>query len=654
LIDINTLVTETFHNNVTYLQKYHPLTFAKLSALDSAITNRHYQERYELVYENDNFDVFERNSMTYLYAKDSSSHTRKAVKEVEFNLNNDLFEGFERHKFTREEMDLFKKEKRFDSHLPSIAPIIDYINKNTNTAKTLKSLDKFIFFGTGLALHIKPINTKIKSKVYLIIEDDLELFRLSLFTMNYQQLSQDSKLFFSVFEDQDEANKTFNDFLQEQPFLNHYIKYFHILSHSEKKIDEFHVTLTSQPHLRFLFHNLLLKYKQALNYLFDDYKFLQQNISLQKTKINKTPFLLLAMGPSLEKNIAWLKKNHSKFVIVAVSSTLSYLEKENIPPNIILHIDPFTWGDISFKKLNSIDFIKDSICLFSTATAKNITSLINKEMLFFFETGTSYKSASMHLSSPCVGSLAYQLLLVLHTKTIYILGLDLAVDSDTNSTHSSTHQFNTTIKDNESSITYKDSLIEVNGNMTNRVKTTPHFNASIQVIDYFVPKLKSNKQHIYNLSSGSKLSGADGRKCTDIKSENIDFLMLQKEIKLFLDANSSDDLSTDDKINFAKKLEQAIELKEKIINGIDLFNIIDYLDLKISNESTELDKILDSYLRYILSYIYDFFNSQNIKNYDQHLSTLNSLLTKELLDIIQYYISTIETSSNPKGKQWKR
>ena len=187
-------------------------------------------------------------------------------------------------------------------------------------------------------------------------------------------------------------------------------------------------------------------------------------------------------------------------------------------------------------------------------------------------------------------------------------------------------------------------------NLTDRVKTTPHFNASLQIINYFAVKLKSDKQRVYNLSSGSKISGAEGKKCTDLRSANINFLTLQKEIKLFFDSNSSDDLSIDDRTSFTKKMEHAKDLKEKIINGINLFNIINYLDLKISNKSTELDKILDSYLRYILSYIYDFFNCQNIENYNQHINNLNSLLAKELIDIIQNYIHNMETSLNSKGK----
>ncbi|RLA76719.1 MAG: hypothetical protein DRG78_18525 [Epsilonproteobacteria bacterium] len=640
--DINTIVTENFNDNIAYLEKYHLITFKKLSALDNAIANGHYQERYELVYEDGNIDVVDKQTLLYLYSKKSSTHAVKSAESINYTLDN-LFEGFERHKFTKNEINNLKDDKSFNSHLPSIASIIDYINQHSISGKSLKSIDKFIFFGVGLGLHIEEIHQKVKSQVYLIIEDDLELFRLSLFTINYQNISRSAKIFFSIFEDQKASDKTFNDFLSAKSQYNHYLKYFHLLSHNEKKLDEFSVVLTAQPHLRFLFHNLLNQYSQPLNYLFNDYKFLKQNTSFQNTELNKTPFLLLAMGPSLEKNIQWLKKNHKKFIILAVSSTLSYLEKEGITPNIIIHIDPFEWGDISFKKLQSIEFIKNSVCLFSTATPKNITSLINKENLYFFETGTSYKINSLKLSSPCVGSLSYQLLLVLNAKNIYMLGIDLAVDADTNTTHSSSHQFNKAIED-KAGITYKDSLIEVDGNFDNKVKTTPHFNASLQIIEFFATKFKSKNQNIYNLGSGAKITGASSKEPTNLNNKDISFLNFQTELKLFLDKNSSKELTKNEKSRLSKKVSHARLLQKKILKGIDYTNVISYLNLEISSESTELDKILDTYLRYMLSYVYDFFNTQEMSNKSTHQTNLNTILAQELLDIIEYYI---------KGHQWQ-
>ena len=75
LAEVWTLITNNFNQNIEYLQKEHPKIFQKLSALDTALENGHYQDRYELVYENDGFDVYEKSTQNYLYNKESLAHS---------------------------------------------------------------------------------------------------------------------------------------------------------------------------------------------------------------------------------------------------------------------------------------------------------------------------------------------------------------------------------------------------------------------------------------------------------------------------------------------------------------------------------------------------------------------------------------------------
>ena len=65
----------------------------------------------------------------------------------------------------------------------------------------MKNLLKFIFCGVGLGFHIAEIQNKVKSSLIFIMEDNLEIFRLSLFTTNYQSISEQARLFFSIMDD---------------------------------------------------------------------------------------------------------------------------------------------------------------------------------------------------------------------------------------------------------------------------------------------------------------------------------------------------------------------------------------------------------------------------------------------------------------------
>ena len=56
-------------------------------------------------------------------------------------------------------------------------------------------MDKFIFMGTLLGRHIPKIANKINASSYLILERNLEIFRLSLFTVDYTILGGKGAIF---------------------------------------------------------------------------------------------------------------------------------------------------------------------------------------------------------------------------------------------------------------------------------------------------------------------------------------------------------------------------------------------------------------------------------------------------------------------------
>ena len=652
---IQTLITTNFNDNIEYFETKHNKVFQKLSSLDTAIQNGHYQDRYELVYENDGFDVYEKSTGKYLYNKESLAHALIAQNSVNFSIDNNVFEGHVRHSFTKEEREAIHDAKPMSEYRKYISDIIDFTTENATKPKDLSTIDKFVFFGTGLGIHLEKIDEKINSKVYFIIEDDLELFRLSLFSVNYKKLANKATLVFSIFEEKDAFMESCAIFLDTASYYNHYLKFFHLLSFNEQKIEEFQQALTSQPHIRFLFNNLMLQYTQPLKYLLSDAMVLKKTLKFDHT-INKKPFLVLASGPSLENNISWLQANHKRYITIAVSSSLAFLEKHNIVPNIILHIDPFEWGITSFEKLQSLEFIKDSVCFFGASTPNNIVSLIDKEKLFFFETGTSYREDALKLSTPCVGSMALQLLIVLDAKEIYLLGLDLAIDANTRKTHAGEHQAQRKLQsknqeNKEQAISYGESLFSVEGNFSSSVETTPSFYSSIYSIEYFISKLIKKTQKVYNLSNGAKFSHTIAVKTaslTDVKAplekNFLDYLLE------FSHTNSLQTLSKRDKKIISDKISHANSLlsitQEYHLQTDDIVEYIQNIYALFAPheaiEQYELSRVINDYLHYLSSYLYDYFNERDKTDSKDALQNLSAMLLTHLQDIITYYLNSIK------------
>jgi len=650
--DPNEFIQTNLNDNISYLQEHQPELFSKISAIESAIEQGHYQEKYELVYEDNGFDVLEKSTNTYLYDKNIAKHTSLAQKSIDYKLEDNLFESFHKQDILDEDLQKFTQAQKFKESMSGFAPVIKYTLDNTSNKNIIRTIKKFIFFGVGLGFHIDSIHKKISSKVYLIVEDDLELFRLSLFTTNYKNLAKDARLIFSVFEDNDEFLKTAEIFLKHEYYYNHYLKYFHMLSHSDDKPKQFHIAISSQAHLLFFYNALLVQYTSPIEYLQDNYNFLNKSLNFSNTEFEDKAFLLLAAGPSLQKNIKWLKQNHKKFIIVAISATLPYLEKEGITPNIITHLDAFENANVHFENIGSLEFIKDSICFFSARTAKSVTSKFSKEKLFFFENGTQYKESSIKPSAPCVGSLTYQLLIILKAQTIYTIGLDLAVDSETGKTHSGLHEYAKTLSTQEnafddSQMKYKESLFSIEGNFSKTVLTTPHFKTSIDTINYFTKMLKQKEQNIYNLSDGAKFLDSTAKKCQDIDI-NIELKNeTQKQLLNICTTNSSAKLTKDEVQNINNKRAHSQKLKDEILKyqNLNSTNELDYINNLINLSSTlanedeiknyELSRVFDTYFKYIFSFIFNFFNSQEYTQ--EHSKNIDNLLIKHLIEIIDYY-----------------
>jgi len=635
--NINEFITKNFTENIEYIQTNHKELFEKLSALDNAVANSHYKEKYELVYEDDAFDVVEIDTNNRLYNHKSKEHTKLSQESVNNKLNNSLFECFVR--------------QEGKPPIPYVTSVIEKIYQYKTENETITEFGKFIFFGVGLGLHIDAIDKKITAKNYLIVEDDLELFRLSLFCINYKNIAKNANITFAVFEEKETFLQISETFLKEQYYLNHYIKYFQLLSHSEEKYNQFHIAVTSQPHIRFLFHDLLDSHTRPLERFAQGYKILQKSLNFQDKRFTNKPFLFATSGPSLQHNIKWLEENKNHFTIICASSSLHFLEKYNIVPEIVLHIDPFKASVISIEKLQSKDFIKDALIFLNASVHPDFLVKFNKENVYLMEMGSNHKEDSFKLTGPCVGSAGLLLLVLLQIKEVYLLGLDLAIDSKTGKDHTSTHQSTKTLSTTENAfdnqMSYKDNVFEINGNLQEKVLTTPHFYSSVNIINRHYPQLKAPTQTIYNLSNGANYTIAQAKQPQDTKLHNKTKISLY-ELKEYIEQNTTTYTALDIK-KLQTKLKEA-ENRYNIIKNytynpdIDINQYIKHL-LKISNvkESdnsiNELSQVLNDFYRYILEYIYYFI--QQTKNKNAKTEVLKHFKEQTLL-LINNYISALK------------
>ncbi len=662
---MNTIEQEAlqrYQTNLSLFSKQYPNLFKKLNLLDIAIQSGQYKEKYSLEYKDEGyFDVKELSTNQYLYNKNSNQFAKEFAKNITFDREKNTIQTFYENIYSKELADYFDAQDVCSSSHSATATIIDYTTSITQNKKIIKYIDKFIFLGVGLGTHIQVVDQKIDSFVYFIVEDDLELFRLSMFVVDYDKLAQKKVLFFSVAENIIHFQESFKFFLEHSIIFNHNLKYAIFSNHYKSKIIPMQSVIVTQSHLSYSYNRLLSKNIKTLNILDKDYNFLDVNLYKSETIFSQKPTLIIAAGPSLEKNLHWLKQNHKRFITIAVSATIKILEKSNIKPDIVVHIDEQDKSWDNFKNsITSFEFLKDSLFIFAPSIKKEMIEAFDKKDIFLIQHPKAlYKKRLSSLQTPSVGEYNCMLALILGAKEVYLLGLDLSVDSKSGKTHSSDHHNNSLLdlsKSNnlEENTTLTNKTLKVKGNFKPFVYTTPVFNMSIHIMHSIGESLKyHNTKKIYNLNDGAYFNNTIPTKIDDIDLKKYPFFnkkTVLNQIQNFLQNNSSTTLTDEDikalhdRIQDANYKKKQIEIfSAKKFNSVETY-INEHLEFikNLTNSSNELSHIFDFYFKYTSHYIVDMLNTKNLKNQKHHIKKINKLLIKQLNKILNRYIDALD------------
>jgi len=664
-LSIEEQAVQTYQDNISYLEEHQPRLFKQLSDFETALDKGFYEEKYELEYKDAGyFDVKELKSGNNFYGVDSHEYAKKSLQAVNFKKDESVFKTYYDFDFSDEELQFYDTQNIASSSYYAYAKIMQYTKEVSSSTGEMKEIKKFIFFGVGLGTHLVEIDKKIKAETYLIVEDDLELFRLSLFTTDYKKLSQNAKLFFCVFEDDDIARIIFKNFLEKSFYYNHYIKYFQMHSSDDSKMKAMHTSVTGQNHLIFLFSSFFKVYLRSLKYLKEGYNFLDMSgRDIQNDAFLHKPVMIVAAGPSLNKNLDWLEKNRDKFVVVALTATLKILEKRGIKPDIITHLDPFEKTCmVHIDALKDESFIKGCFLFCGSQTPDILIEKFDKEKVFISQVNITYKRDFDYIEPICVGSATYMMLVQLGAREIYTLGLDLALDSETGMSHSKEHTYNraldvSKVDEIEDSLGYLKATVKVKGNFQDEMQATLTFYKSIVAINNFTRRYKQDFQNVYNLNDGAYLDAFIPTDISEVKVDafkNIDKKVYAKELLSSLYHKSENTLSEKElasmehRFSYVKKLIQKIKKsKQPSSFNSDLYRsqllglTLDILD-DYDSEAVDLHNTYLSYLNFILPFIFDMLNTRNLKNEKRHIKKVHKLLVQYCIEIAEYYEKHVE------------
>ncbi len=662
--DVQNKAMITYQGNLLYFQENHPELYNKIGLLSQAIEMGQYKENYSLEYKNGYFDVLDLNSGHYLYGASSTDLAKKATDDITFDKTNGVIETFYNFSFDEKAVELAQESDPTESQFVLTAPVVSYVsNLLPKQTSTMKEIYKFIFFGVGLGIHLGEIDKKAKAYMYLVIEDNLEIFRLSLFTTDYVSLANDSELFFSIMDDEATFKNTFDQFYHLSFIRNNYLKYSVFYPEYRKKITDIQNFIITQTSLTYPHNKLLLKNITVLDSIEKEYPFFDISHHYNETPFSSYPVILVAAGPSLVKEIQWLQKNAKHAIIVALFMTLPILEEYGIEAHIVVHIDENM--DIinrTIARLKNKQYLQNSyFFLAPSIQCDTFLQLTKKENIYLLEDRTRYRFNKGFLETYSVGELTYTLTLLWDVHELYLLGLDLALDAQTKQTHASGHNSaNGKSKlqkaDESDSLSLRESELEIKGNFSQTVPTTPLFDMSRRLIDTFGGKYIQTHQKVYNLNHGAYFihTTPTHAKDVDLTSSQIITETILHKIQKFFTQNASAIMDIDEKEALKERVEDTLKKKQRIQEFAQqkmptmsqFHNYFSTLGEELiaspSQHFNELAQVYIIYLENIGGYIGDFFNTQNIKNPKKHIKKFQKILISQFLKIADKYLESLE------------
>lgn len=660
LEEIEIKAIEMYNRNMVYLKESHVELFNKIKLFEHALELNYIDERYILEYKEDCFDIYDTNEDILFYNTNSIEYSAELVSLINFNVGENSFKTFYDYKYEELVAEEAKKASILSDSIIGNAPIINYVNQNLPLKEDLKTVYNFIIFGITLGIHIPAIVAKVNAKVYHLIEPSLEIFRLSLFVTDYSNLFKENLVYFYISNEEVEFTEKFKCIFYETFFYNHYIKFFMFNPNCKIYVDYLQNIFVSQTHYIYSYERELKSLTRTYNYLKEKFNYINISKIHNFEFINNKPILILAAGPSLKNNINFLKTNKDKFIIISIYSLLPFLEENNIIPDIVTQYDE--QDDIvmqTIKRVNNIDFFKDTIFLFSSHLDEKVIRTFTKSNIYIFQAMFEAKKNFSTLTAPSIGEITYALVNILGGRHIYLLGLDMALDPDTNQTHydkNYTGNFNP----NNSEITvnsysFRKSIIKVKGNFISEINTLPVYKISIDHINLFTNIYKnSNDKLVYNLSNGAyfeKIQPLKVKNMDTTKFEKLDKYILKEEFKYFFDSisenffNDIDIKCINEKLEDVKKIRIKLE-NFKTVKNSNIQNFKNSLhslheELCKNYACNDLQKILNNYFNNNIHYIFHLFNIQNLSNPKKHIKELQKIFYIQLNKIIDHYVKII-------------
>lgn len=474
-----------------------------------------------------------------------------------------------------------------------------------------------VVYGFGLGYYIREIINKVESKVYIwIFEADLQLLKIALQNINLSEILKRERLYIIDAREVYEKKETFlleirNLFFPSFPkshnviFVPHPVlhAYHHeVYNYITERIKDAVTAIATSISTEVIVGpqwilNTLLSIKHILKAI---------NMKLLENKWSGKPAICVGAGPSLDKNIEFLKELKNKALIIAVGPTLKPLLKYNILPDFICMVDakPTILKQLEGLPPVSIPLVTDPMVyykVFEHFTDRKILSgfmhgwdlnpaltIIEKYIGDFARPGGAFS----------VSAIAFSFAKILGANPIILVGQDLAFSKEgkTHATFSPREDWRID--------TSSDKYIKVKGNVEEYVLTNNTFFA---MKSWFITQALQNP-HLTIINATEGGAYIEGTKVMTLKEAKEKYCNKEYNISSIFENIPKERKVSDKTIKKIKmefeNLQKQIEILNKLSShGLKLLNdLITSSPTKTKDEKKEILKKVKNILSNMSKY----------------------------------------------------
>jgi len=615
LEDLNKIIIDIYKKNILFLKDNFPELFDRIDELSTQIEEGKFKEKYTLEYVNGYFDILNNENNGYFYHTNSYEDADQRAENVSFNTTNSL--------------DLLRKnpqtKKLLNSELyKDVAPIIDHLNEVVDFENVeFQKIFKFVYIGTGLGFHIQQIDKKINSLTTLILEKELEIFRLSLFVTDYTVFEEGSrKLFFGIGENYIDRIDALNNFSEYHKYMNYNVKYNTLLVDGkeikEELVQYFSINNVGSFPYKLVIQNL----NRLVGFIKNKDRFLNLPSILEHNILANKKVLMIAAGPSLGEYIEWIAEHQDKFIIVTVDVIVKKLEQHDIVPQIIVSIDPSELC-AEFMKTEDPEYLKDSGFLFLSQQHADVMKLVEDKHYYISQVMPLINDIGYLGSTPNVGTYSFELAAYLGAQELYIIGNDAAFDQKTGDRYSdgtsvqSRFESNITEESKDPTMINAQDVFEVKGNLQEKVKTNRILYPFKENYEEALRHFESKELKVFNLSNGVYMEGMIpctreeiDEKVKSFEKESLNIIEALDKVSIVIeDLDVENDIKTLNNIILRIKKFQKLKVTSKddfLQNKLDIMIWIlektkEMDSIIYGNIFLEFTSLIDIYVNYLLN-----------------------------------------------------